>query len=164
MGDTILDKINRKRVQAFRKVLRRFERIHRILVEDRDCCRGLTIAQCHPLLEIDELGRTSLGDLASRLDLDPSTLSRTVENLVRQGLVQREPDSSDRRRVVLTLTAEGKRLVDDINAENDRFYDGILDRLPAERRDIAVQFFDELVRAIGDAVETCPECCREETV
>jgi DNA-binding MarR family transcriptional regulator len=152
LGETTVDQAGKEQVRFFRKVLRRFERTHRVLMDDLHCCGGLTIVQCHPLLEIAELGQTSLSDLSSRLKLDRSTLSRTVEGLVRQGLVDRRPDSRDRRFVVLSLTDEGRRICDDINERNDRFYAEILARLPDDKREETIALFDGLIRTLAEAV------------
>lgn len=150
------------KVREFRGILRRFERVHRVLMEDRDCCGGLTVTQCHPLLELDAMGEASLSDLAGRLDLDPSTLSRTVDGLVRSGLVDRRPNRLDRRYVVLSLTPKGKETCDDINERNDRFYEDILSKLPDRRRDDAIRLFDELVRTLDQAVKPDGTCCAKE--
>jgi DNA-binding MarR family transcriptional regulator len=151
-----MNQARREEVRKFRAIFRRFERVHRTLMEDRDCCSGLTTAQCHPLLEIDEVGQTNLRDLASKLNLDPSTLSRTIDGLVQRGLVKREADSRDRRYVFLSLTEEGRKICNDINERNDRFYDGILHRMPDEKQ--GVQLFDDLVRTLVEAVSPCEEC------
>lgn len=121
-------------------------------MEDRDCCSGLTIAQCHPMLEIDEMGSTNLRDLASMMNLDKSTLSRTIEGLVRRGLVKRKSDTRDRRYVFLSLTTKGQKICDDINARNDRFYDLILRRLPMAHQGNGIRFFEDLVRALAEAI------------
>lgn len=153
-----MNETRRRKVRAFRAILRRFERLHRTLMEDRDCCGGLTIAQCHPMLEIDEMGRTNLKDLASKMNLDKSTLSRTIEGLVRRGLVKRQSDRRDRRYVFLSLTTKGQKICDDINEQNDRFYDLILQRLPKEHQGNGIQFFENLVRALAEAISPREKC------
>lgn len=154
----MIEKPQKEQIRAFRGVLRWFERTHRVLMDDLDCCGGLTIVQCHPLLEIGESGRTNLSDLASRLTLDRSTLSRTVEGLVQQGLVDRRPDGRDRRFVVLSLTDAGRKVCDEINENNDRFYGEILSRLPDDKREETIALFDGLVRTLAEAVTPCGEC------
>jgi DNA-binding MarR family transcriptional regulator len=148
-----------KLIDRLRSALRRFERIHRVLMEDDDCCCGLTTTQCHPLLEIDKVGHSNLGDLAQTLGIDSSTMSRTIDGLVRAGLIDRRPDAEDRRRVVLTLTTVGKRLCDDINGRNNVFYGGVLDRLPEAGRASAVSAFEDLVSALERALSGRSECC-----
>src|SRR4051812_31425960 len=49
--------------------------------------------------------------LADQLAVTKPTVSAVVDGMVERGLVQRGPDASDRRRVALTLTADGLRLL-----------------------------------------------------
>jgi DNA-binding MarR family transcriptional regulator len=50
-----------------------------------------------------------VSDLASQLDVERSTVSRRVTELVRLGLVTRATDPDDRRAAVLELTRPGER-------------------------------------------------------
>lgn len=52
----------------------------------------------------------SQSEIARLLHFHPSTLTGIVERLERQGFVQRRSDSRDRRRSLLGLTAEGRRV------------------------------------------------------
>lgn len=54
---------------------------------------------------------TPIGELAAKLNLDLGQLSRQVATLVAAGLVLREPDPSDRRRMLVGLTDQGTQLV-----------------------------------------------------
>jgi DNA-binding MarR family transcriptional regulator len=136
-------------VRSFRRILRQFERIQRIQLEEQDACCGLSIAQCHPLLEIRELGETTTGDLARRLNLDKSTLSRSIDGLVRRGLVRRTTHEHDRRFLPLTLTTQGRRLCDEINRRNDRQYERVLRRIPQPDRGELIRLFEVLVQAMA---------------
>lgn len=72
---------------------------------------GLTGPQLWALWELNRRGPMSLKALAERMHLDPSTVTGVVERLNKKGLLSREADSEDRRRVVLDLTAEGRATV-----------------------------------------------------
>ena len=74
---------------------------------DVQCC-GVTMAQCHALLEIGSRDEISIVELAGILGVDTSTLSRTVDNMVKGGLVDRLLNPQDRRYVSLSLTERGK--------------------------------------------------------
>ena len=50
-----------------------------------------------------------VSDLATQLDVERSTVSRRVTELVRLGLVKRSTDQNDRRAAVLELTRSGER-------------------------------------------------------
>jgi DNA-binding MarR family transcriptional regulator len=68
--------------------------------------RGLTHAGIIALHLLDA-GPLSQTELARRARVENQTMSRTVERLEREGLVERQPDSADRRRQVVTRTAAG---------------------------------------------------------
>lgn len=51
-------------------------------------------------------------DLAARLQLSPSGLTRRLDGLVRAGLVGRQPSESDRRVMLAVLTASGAATLD----------------------------------------------------
>ena len=52
-----------------------------------------------------------LGDVAEHLLVGNPTASKLVDDLVERGLLERAADTSDRRRLALTVTTEGRRLV-----------------------------------------------------
>ncbi|MCW2778144.1 MAG: transcriptional regulator, MarR family [Frankiales bacterium] len=58
--------------------------------------------------QVGDNGPLRLSDLADRLLLDLSTVSRQVPALERDGLLQREPDPCDRRASLLSLTDAGR--------------------------------------------------------
>lgn len=59
----------------------------------------------------------SVLDIKSRMIDRSSNVSRLVEKLREQGLVERTPSATDRRMVVVTITIEGLRILDQIQAE-----------------------------------------------
>jgi DNA-binding MarR family transcriptional regulator len=54
----------------------------------------------------------TLSELSKSFLLDPSTLVPVVDSLERKGFVQRGRDPNDRRRVPLSITEEGKKLIE----------------------------------------------------
>ena len=71
---------------------------------------GLTGPQADALTVIRQAGPLSLKDLGDLLIAEAGHPSRLVDRLVEAGLVERRPAEDDRRRVVLSLTARGRRL------------------------------------------------------
>lgn len=69
---------------------------------------GLTGAQADALLVIDSTAPLSLKALGELLIAQGDYPSRLVDRLVAAGLVQRRTAAGDRRRVELTLTAQGR--------------------------------------------------------
>ncbi len=72
---------------------------------------GLTYPQYLTMLVLWESdGPTSVGDLGARLHLDSGTLTPLLKRLETTGLVDRRRDPVDERRVLVTLTDDGRNL------------------------------------------------------
>ncbi len=93
----------------------------------------------HVLLKcLSVSGRMRAGALADCLQSDPSTISRQVAALVKDGLLERQADPEDGRASLLVLTGRAH----DVLAEHDeirlRYFDQMLaDWTPAELRTFA---------------------------
>jgi DNA-binding MarR family transcriptional regulator len=121
-------------IRALRASLRVLEReISRCLEDQTECC-GVTLAQCHVLLELESLGRVSLKVLSESLELDKSTLSRAIDSLVGLDLVTRRDDPENRRQQMIALSKTGKAKVEDINQRCDAYYRQLFGRVPEVRR------------------------------
>ncbi|MCC2678776.1 MAG: MarR family transcriptional regulator [Pseudobdellovibrio sp.] len=68
----------------------------------------MTIAQFRILMRLDH-GCQSNKQLAEWVGISTAAMSRTIEVLVVKGYVQRKSAESDRREVILALTAQGKK-------------------------------------------------------
>lgn len=144
-------------IRIFRKALRKFERIVSTLQKDNSCCVGATFAQCHVLLEIEELGETTIAELAGSLRLDKSTLSRTIDGLVTTGLVERKPNPADRRFTLLSLTKSGKKTCDNFNKANDEYYEQVFRAIPPEEHKEVMHYFGLLVQALEERDQNCSD-------
>ena len=123
---------------------------------DASCC-GVTISQCHAIVEIGRSGEVSLNELAELLALDKSTMSRTINNLVEDGLVIRELDPEDRRYVKIKLTDKGIKIFKDIEESMDRYYKAIFNSVPEEKREQVLDSLKLLIEAVNKN-----KCCRED--
>jgi len=145
-------------IRNFREKLRRLEReIGWQLKSDTECC-GVTLAQCHIIVEIGNRGETSVVDLSSVLGLDTSTLSRHINGMVNVGLVDRILNPKDRRYVSITLTGQGQKVYDSIEDICNTKYTRILELIPGEKRGQVLEGFNLLVDAFVDAGKT-EGCC-----
>jgi DNA-binding MarR family transcriptional regulator len=81
-------------------------------IAQEDGADGVTGARLSALSVVVYGGPQSLGSLARRERVSTPTMSRIVDALVRDGLVERAADVEDRRSVRLTATAGGRRLME----------------------------------------------------
>ena len=72
---------------------------------------GISPEQVSLLVAIKYAPGIGVRELAARERVSPPALSNHVDRLERDGLVSRTPSASDRRRVGLTLTEEGQRVL-----------------------------------------------------
>ncbi|MCU0481661.1 MAG: MarR family transcriptional regulator [Anaerolineae bacterium] len=70
----------------------------------------LTSLQAGLLRTLSHEGSSTISELSKRFSIDPSTLVPTVDAVERKGFLVRQRDPNDRRRVLLSLTDEGKTL------------------------------------------------------
>lgn len=93
---------------------------------------GLTVSGWRALSIIGTHEPLSAGSVAKHSSMDADKVTRAVDRLVARGLVARRADAADRRRVVLTLTAKGRRVYGDIDSR---------------RREIDAEFLSVLTEA-----------------
>lgn len=70
-----------------------------------------SIAQLNGLFRIYHKGACGISDLADEMGVTSAAVSQMLEKLVQQGLAVRSEDPNDRRNKLVTLTAEGERIV-----------------------------------------------------
>ena len=98
---------------------------------------ALTPAGASVLAGAVRRGPIRLSELANAEGMNPTMLSRLINDLERAGLVTRHVDPSDRRASLVDATAAGERLHGEIRAERGRIFALALARLsPAEREAI----------------------------
>ena len=109
---------------------------------------GLTMTQLRVLFLLRAENGASAGALAERLNVTPSTLTRIVDRLVREELVQRETDNDDRRMVRHYLSATGSSTVTEIERRGRARMDEVLDRLSAPQLERLVAALEDLAAAL----------------
>ena len=69
---------------------------------------GLTLSMVSVLHHLDRAGPLTPGTLAGLQKVEPQTMTRTLARLEDEHLISRIPDESDRRRLRIALTGEGR--------------------------------------------------------
>jgi DNA-binding MarR family transcriptional regulator/GNAT superfamily N-acetyltransferase len=92
------------------------------------------LPQARVLYELGQRGVATASELGAELDLDLGYLSRLVQSLRRQGLLQGEPSKEDARRVRLSLSAKGRKVYLQLDARSRQEVAGMLDQLPAPQQ------------------------------
>ncbi|WP_406266745.1 MarR family transcriptional regulator [Actinacidiphila glaucinigra] len=107
---------------------------------------ALTLPQLRMLVVLESHGALNLSQLAAELGVQPSTALRMLDRLVAVDMVARGASPTDRRTTVISLTATGRRTVNDVTERRRAEIARIVDAMaPGQRRHLvqALQAFAE---------------------
>ncbi|QWT20253.1 MarR family winged helix-turn-helix transcriptional regulator [Bacillus sp. NP157] len=103
-----------------------------------------------PLVLIDRLGPIGVVELAERVGRDYTTVSRQVAKLETLGLVTRQAQAADRRIRESVITADGKVMIDALDAARERIARQAFEQWEGKDFDDLVR----LTRKLAEAMET----------
>lgn len=95
---------------------------------------SLTLSQLSALHLIEREGPLAIGELAEAEGVAAATMTRVVDRLEKEGLVRRRGSSDDRRSIVLTVTAKGRRSVEQRRRSRTAYIARRLARLSDDQR------------------------------
>lgn len=105
----------REMMQSFWCVQRVLIRLMHQTAQQND----LTLPQLHGLMMLNEQGAITQKELVQRTRMPKSTLSQSLDGLVEKGLIRRDINPDNRREVVLTIDQSGKRLIEEIEQQEE---------------------------------------------
>jgi homoprotocatechuate degradation regulator HpaR len=98
------------------------------------------------LAESDAVDAT---EVAARAVILAPSLTRTIRLLEERGLMERGQDAADRRRILLRITAEGRRVIASVSPESREIYRQLEDRYGRRRIEALLDMLDELASVNG---------------
>jgi DNA-binding MarR family transcriptional regulator len=117
------------------------------------CGQPVPIAEAHALLELSKQDALTQRELALRIKLQKSTVSRLVSNLEDRGWVDRRRNDVDGRARDVFLTAMGKEAAVDLATARQAKMDRILAKISDDRRQAVGESLQILIEAIHESDE-----------
>lgn len=114
----------------------------------------VTLTQHRLLVLLAARGNQTLKALAEQLEVNGSNASRLCDRLQRLGLVARDRSLSDGREVMVSLTAEGRELLDTVRTHRRHHVQRILTQMSgtdAEATITALTAFSAAAQEIGES-------------
>lgn len=145
--------LNELNSKNFREQIRILERKLGLLNKQDTCCSEVSLAQCHALVEIGRAKSISLKELSNILGLDISTMSRTVDSLVKKEFVHRSPSKTDRRSIDIQLIENGLNIFNDIENRMDDKFKTVFNQIPPEDQATVFNGLNIIIEAFTK------ECC-----
>ncbi|MGI5290033.1 MarR family winged helix-turn-helix transcriptional regulator [Nonomuraea polychroma] len=120
-------------------------------VQDR-----VTLPQLRMLVVLSAHGETKLVTMADLLNVNSSTAMRMADRLVTAGLIVREVNPHNRREVLMRLTSEGRRIVDEVTARRREEIAAIVSRMTPEQCQALISAMTAFNQAGGEPPANLP--------
>ncbi|WP_455352929.1 MarR family winged helix-turn-helix transcriptional regulator [Streptomyces sp. SYSU K217416] len=111
---------------------------------------SVTLPQFRLLVVLSTHGSAKLVELAERLGVNPSTAMRMLDRLIAAGLADRQVNPGNRRETVLRLTAEGRRVVEDVTTRRRKEIAAIVERIDPRQRESLIGALNAFTEAGGE--------------
>jgi len=109
----------------------------------------VTVAQLRVVMVLRHGGPSTMSSLAAAARVGPSSATGIVDNLVGRGLVLREADPRDRRRVICRLSPAGQEMVDGLwiwgRSQVERLLDGLTDDQLANACEVTEVLYNRVI-------------------
>ncbi|MDF5755186.1 MarR family transcriptional regulator [Spongiactinospora sp. TRM90649] len=110
----------------------------------------VTLPQFRMLVVLSGHGETKLVTMAELLDVNSSTAMRMADRLASAGLIVREVNPVNRRETLMRLTADGRRLVDEVTTRRREEIDSIVSRMAPQHRTALIEAMAAFNEAAGE--------------
>jgi DNA-binding MarR family transcriptional regulator len=108
---------------------------------------GLSTTQLNTLMRLYYHDACPVSEIGDHLGITHAATSQMVQRLVEQGLLTRAEDPTDRRVKQLTLTAEGRTLINQGIEARRRWLEDLTTALPAEQQANIITALTDLTNA-----------------
>jgi DNA-binding MarR family transcriptional regulator len=126
-------------------LIRRTYQIAQALFLDETSELGLTSVQYSALNAICEVPDLDQATLSRLIAFDKTTLVKVLDRLSAKGLITRERSTADRRCHVLTATAKGRQVINDIVPMLERAQDRLLAPLAPDEQIVFLSLLSKIV-------------------
>ncbi|MBN1997317.1 winged helix DNA-binding protein [candidate division KSB1 bacterium] len=104
----------------------------------------LTMRQYQALVLLQTSGRMTLTDLCKKLNLAASTGTELVNRMISAGLLEKSPEITDRRQVLILLTEKGKSLLEQRKQQMTDMFEKFMLPFGEQDRNNFVQAFEDI--------------------
>lgn len=106
---------------------------------------GLTDQQWRIIRALNEVESRDIAELGRACCLHTASLSRILPKLETDGLVSRRTNKQDQRRVIVSLTARGRRLFDIVAPQSEAIYEKLAREIGPVRLEQVYALLDEVI-------------------
>jgi DNA-binding MarR family transcriptional regulator len=148
------ERLDERELRAWRGMLRVHATLTKALDADLDAAHGLPLSSYEVLMHLYDADeqRMRMSDLAASVILSRSGLTRLVDRLEREGLIERQSCASDARGSFASLTPAGRRKLQAARATHLAGVRSLfVDRFSAEELELLGDAWERLLPGVADA-------------
>ena len=97
--------------------------------------------------------KDTAADIVELRMLSKGAVSKAVESLIQKSLLERIPDTEDRRKIHLRLKSQAGPVTESIDRVREEFLDTVLEGFTKDELELHSQFFDRLIDNTKRAME-----------
>jgi DNA-binding MarR family transcriptional regulator len=120
-------------LNKYMRILRNFGRIYTEKIADGANIKSdLRLSQIKALSAFKDAGCLSMKELANNVDVKLSNMTMMVDSLIKDGIVVRDRDEQDRRKVMVRLTPLGEKIRNQFRTHRRKVAKSIFSHLTEE--------------------------------
>lgn len=112
---------------------------------------GLTDQQWRIVRALNEVEALEIAELSRVCCLHAASLSRILPKLEADGLVSRRANKQDQRRVMISLTAKGRRLFETVAPQSEAIYARLAQEIGGGRLEQIYALLDEVIGVLDES-------------
>ncbi|HPI98947.1 MAG: MarR family transcriptional regulator [Thermovirgaceae bacterium] len=115
----------------------------------------LTGAESSVLIELERRGEIRAKELQEIVGMEQGYLSKIIKKFHKAGFLERKPFERDSRSYLITLTNQGRDLLERLNTHADEWYAERLSRLTKEEINLVTYHMESIMEIIENKNNTC---------
>ncbi|MCP4723581.1 MAG: MarR family transcriptional regulator [bacterium] len=133
-----------KQIEIFHKEIVELVKKYQFRDRNQVICCGVSVSQCYILETLNTYGSMNVQDLADKMHLKISTITRVLDQLVKKEFVTRIQDPKDMRYRLVELTKEGRKIHNKLWSTVFASEKAIFDDIEPENREVVLDLLRKL--------------------
>ena len=144
-----------QKLNSYFATLRNFSRIFMqdIVSDGKNIKSDLKLSQIKSIAAFQDKNCFSMKELANNIGVKLSNMTMMVNNLIKDGMVERDRDESDRRKVMVRLTPKGIKIRNKFLAQRRKVAKSIFARLSDKDRDELLKSMDKACHILEKTIK-----------
>ena len=97
---------------------------------------------CVEFLHDEKKCKVNISEISKNLSITPPSTTEFVKNLINKGYLEKHVNPQDKRFIEITLTDNGKKMVQDLKKYFNSLFSGIIEKLGTEQSKLLIELLN----------------------